>query len=146
MLAKGYLSSKRCDIGPAGFPSRSPDCCQKGGFPLRPLHPVAEDGTGLPLSTHFNPRQIVHCTQSRSFPLQPTLISSLFCSNGFRADDRILAGIPTHPFTLIRRHHSRQATLHPASTKCRFSYYSKVIASTDMWVMPACRCGLPPYP
>jgi len=51
--------SKRCDLGPVGFPSRSPECCQRGGFPLCLLHRVAADETGLPLSAHFNPQLIV---------------------------------------------------------------------------------------
>lgn len=122
MLAKGCLLSKRCDIGPDGFPSRTPKCCQMGGFPLRLLHYVTASETGLPLSTHFNPQQTVPCTQSRSFPQQPTSVSSLFCSNGFKASHGVSAKTSTAHRSLFAA--PTQGRLHctQLSPVCRFSH------------------------
>lgn len=69
-MVSGYFLGKLCDLGPAGFPSRTPACRHTGGFPLSSLRCVAAIVAGLPLSSHFNPQKAVLNTQSRSFPQQ----------------------------------------------------------------------------
>lgn len=142
MLAKGCLLSKRCDIGPDGFPSRSPKCCQMGGFPLRLLHHVTASETGLPLSTHFNPQQTVHRALSLGvFPNNPHRFLASFAAT---VSKQAVVSRPRHP--------QPTEAYSPPPLKAGYTApsYHRYAGFLTQWVSlhgcmggPACHCGFP---
>ena len=90
---------------------------------LRLQPEVALRTAGLPLSSHYNPRNVPLPLDSLGvFPNSIYPSSSLFCSESFMQQRAAYSGLKKHACYLQSlSHHSRQATLHPAHTTLVFA-------------------------
>ncbi|MDK2823245.1 MAG: hypothetical protein PWQ67_1517 [Clostridia bacterium] len=103
-MIDGSLLSKRCGLGPVGFPSSYTSGRPPGGFPLKLpcVSPLTE--LDYHLVHTLIPNKPYRSKQSRSFPQQPLLIPSLFCKEGFKHILTVMALAVKILFRAIHQH------------------------------------------